>query len=89
MTGPNPFCQMGKTYQTQCYKMYPKLKALDGYRKAAGELVNMKDALPMIQDDKISYSVEHAEWFDQQALSVDNPAKGKFEDNADVRREEA
>jgi hypothetical protein len=48
MTNPNPICQMGKTYQTQCYKMYPKLKALDGYRKATGDLVNMKDALPMI-----------------------------------------
>ncbi len=44
--------------------MFPKLKALDGYRKATGEIVNMKDALPMIQDEKISYNVEHAEWFD-------------------------
>lgn len=39
---------MGKTYQNQCYKFYPKLKGLDGYRKAAGEMVNMKEALPTI-----------------------------------------
>jgi hypothetical protein len=48
MTAPNPICGMGKTYQNQVYKMYPKLKALDGYRKAVGECVNMKEALPLI-----------------------------------------
>jgi len=64
MTAPNPICGMGKTYQNQVYKMYPKLKALDGYRKAVGDCVNMKEALPQIQDDSVKYSVDHVEWFD-------------------------
>jgi hypothetical protein len=68
--------------------MYPKLKALDGYRKAAGDLVNMKDALPLIQDEQISYNVDHMEWYDQKALEDDNPAKGKFEDSVETRKEE-
>ena len=88
MTGPNPICAMGKTYHNQMYKMYPKLKALDGYRKASGDLVNMKDALPLIEDETVSYKVDHIEWFDTNALEQENPAKGKFEDTVETRREE-
>ena len=48
MTSPNPICGLGKTYQNSCYKMYPKLKSIDGYRKAVGDMANMKEALPVI-----------------------------------------
>lgn len=44
--------------------MYSKLKALDGYRKAVGDCINMKEALPQIQDDNIKYEVEQVEWYD-------------------------
>jgi hypothetical protein len=48
MTGANPICQMGKsTYKMELNKMYPKLKALDGNRKATGETINFKEALPV------------------------------------------
>jgi hypothetical protein len=40
------------------YKNFPKLRALDGYRKAV-EMENMRDALPKEQEETISYSVEH------------------------------
>ena len=68
--------------------MYPKLKALDGYRKAVGDCINMKEALPQIQDDNIKYEVEQVEWYDQDALSVENPAKGRFEDTIETRKDE-
>lgn len=48
----------------------------------------MKEALPVIQDETISYSVDHAEWFDQTALADSNPAKKMFEPTIDVRKEE-
>jgi hypothetical protein len=32
--------------------------------------------------------VDHVEWFDQAALYVDNPAKGKFDDSLETRKEE-
>jgi len=38
--------------------MYPKLKSLDGYRKAVGEIVNMKEALPVDQDETVKYDVD-------------------------------
>lgn len=63
MTAPNPICQMGKTYSVQIMKQFPKLKSLDGYRKTV-EMVNMKDALPVEQDETISYNVAHVEWYD-------------------------
>jgi len=40
------------------YKLFPKLKALDGYRKAV-EMENMRDMLPKEKDETISYNVEH------------------------------
>lgn len=43
--------------------MFPKLKALDGYRKAVGDIVNMKDALPSVEDETFAYNVDSIEWF--------------------------
>jgi hypothetical protein len=40
------------------YKNFPKLRALDGYRKTV-EMENMRDALPKEQEETITYSVEH------------------------------
>ena len=48
----------------------------------------MKEALPVIQDETISYSVDHAEWFDSAALAESNPAKKMFEPTIEVRKEE-
>ena len=87
MTSPNPICSQS-TYKAQVYKIYPKLVALDGYRKAVGEIVSMKDALPEIRDENISYRVEHEQWFDSKALEDPNPEKGKFEHTSDLKREE-
>lgn len=50
-------------------KQFPKLKALDGYRKTV-EMINMKDALPVEKDETISYNVAHVEWYDQKALDL-------------------
>jgi hypothetical protein len=40
------------------YKNFPKLRALDGYRKTV-EMENMRDVLPKEQEETITYSVEH------------------------------
>ena len=68
-------------------KQFPKLKALDGYRKAV-EMISMKDALPVEKDETISYNVSHVEWYDKKALDLEMPALGKFDDSTDIKREE-
>ena len=64
------------------YKNFPKLRALDGYRKAV-EMENMRDALPKEQEETISYSVEQVQWFDEAELTKKNPEKSRFEDTTD------
>ena len=64
------------------YKNFPKLRALDGYRKAV-EMENMRDALPKEQEETISYSVEQVQWFDEAELNKKNPEKSRFEDTTD------
>lgn len=44
-------------------KVFPKLKALDGYRKTV-DMLNMREALPLEQDDSFSYNVSQTEWYD-------------------------
>jgi len=68
--------------------MFPKLRALDGYRKVS-ECINLKDALPAEASENFSYEVDNIEWFDMKAIENPNPAKGLFEDTIDVRREES
>ena len=68
--------------------MYPKLRGLDGYRKAV-EMTNLKEALPAQMDEQFKYAVDHIEWFNQVEIEKENPAKGIFEDSIDVRREES
>jgi len=87
MTGQNPICQMGKTYSVQIMKQFPKLKALDGYRKTV-EMINMRDALPVEQDETVSYNVAHVEWYDSKALELKQPSLGKFDDTTEIKREE-
>ena len=86
MDGANPCCS--QNYATQVYKHFPKLRALDGYRKACGTLVNMKEALPEIQDDNITYNTAGEQWYDEKALEESNPEKGKFDKSAGLQREE-
>lgn len=86
--GANPYCAKGDTYKNQVWKMFPKLKALDGYRKAVGDIVNMKDALPSVEDETFAYNVDSIEWFNQAAIMQDQPAKGMFEDPVETKREE-
>jgi len=87
-TCQNPGCTDGKKYKDACFKMFPKLRALDGYRKAAGDVVYMKDALPGEENQDFSYNVDSIQWFDPIALDNPNPAKELFEDSIAVRREE-
>ena len=77
----------GKTYITQTFKHFPKLRALDGYRKTF-KMENMRDALPKEQDETISYSTNGIQLFDEQELEKKNPEKGRFEDNTDIKSEE-
>ena len=69
------------------YKNFPKLRALDGYRKAV-EMENMRDALPKEQEETVSYSVEHVQWFDEAELLKKNPEKSRFEDTTDHKLQE-
>ena len=76
-------------YKDKVYKIFACLKGLDGYRKNVLSNYNMKEALPEETKEDFEYSVDHVEWFDQRELGLEDPAKGKFEDTAAVKREEA
>ena len=61
------------------YKNFPKLRALDGYRKTV-EMENMRDVLPKEQEETITYSVEHVQWFDEAELLKKNPEKSRIKE---------
>ena len=62
MTAANPICGKFK-YETDVYKRFPKLRALDGLRKSVKMDVKMDEALPEMDLDEAEYEVHHEEWF--------------------------
>ena len=62
---------------TQMYKQFPRLVSLDSYRKAV-DMPNMRDVLPVESNAEIKYAVAQVEWFNQDALNMSDPEKGRY-----------
>ena len=65
MSGQNVLCSM-PGYESKVYKIFPKLKALDGNRKNVPMNYNMREALPEEEDieDGLGNARHEVEWFD-------------------------
>ena len=78
-SGANLVCN-SPGYEIKVYKIFSKLKALDGNRKNVPMNYNMKEALPAEDDiDDAEYDAGQTEWFDKQELEERNPEKHRFE----------
>ena len=63
-SGANLVCNM-TGYEAKIYKIFQKLKALDGNRKSVPMNYNMKEALPPEEEiDDDAYDAGRIEWFD-------------------------
>ena len=67
--------------------MFPKLRALDGNRKAC-EAINLPEAIPDMDEDESSYNVKGEQWYDEDALLKAKPEAPFFETSRDQMREE-
>ena len=77
-------------YETKVYKIFPKLKALDGNRKNVQMTYNMRDALPLEEDvDEVAYSANTTEFFDTVELENAHPELHRYEDSTVLKREES
>ena len=88
MTGQNMICQM-PGYEAKVFKIFPKLRALDGNRKNVPMNYNMREAVPEEEDTDVQYNADQVEWFDQAAFEEVHPEKNRFEDSTVLKREEA
>lgn len=86
-SGANAICQTGSGYTSLVFKVFGKLRALDGHRKAQ-ECISMREALPKPTDDSYSYRVNHEEWFNENALAMEDPGRGRFVDTTQMKVEE-
>ena len=76
-------------YQEKVYKAFPKLRALDGNRKAVPMNYNMREAVPDEEDtDDVTYGANATEWYDQMELEEAHPELKRFEDGTVLKREE-
>jgi hypothetical protein len=54
--GMNPICETLGGYRKRIYQVFPKLRALDGNRKAT-EYIDLTEALPDMDEEESSYNV--------------------------------
>ena len=62
MSNHNPICNK-LTYEKDVYKRFPRLRALDGQRKAVKMDHKMNETIPEMDLDDFEYEVHHEEWF--------------------------
>ena len=87
-SGANLVCNMAG-YEAKIYKIFQKLKALDGNRKNVPMNYNLKEALPPEEEiDDDAYDAGQTEWFDRAELEERAPEKHRFEPSQALRREE-
>ena len=69
-------------YEAKIYKIFSKLRALDGNRKNVPMNYNMKEAVPNEEEvDDLDYDAGQTEWFDKTELEERNPEKHRFEES--------
>jgi Leucine-rich repeat (LRR) protein len=62
LSSPNPVCKKF-SYEKDVYKRLPKLRCLDGNRKAVKMEVKMDETIPEMDLDDYEYDPYHEEWF--------------------------
>ena len=87
MSGQNVICSM-PAYEERVYKAFPKLKSLDGNRKAVPMNYNMRDAVPEEESVNFSYNAKEEEWFQPEEMEEIHPDTHIFEDGTVLKREE-
>ena len=76
-------------YEAKVYKIFSKLRALDGNRKNVPMNYNMKEAVPNDEEvDDGGYDAGETEWFDKAELEEHKPERHRFEESAALKREE-
>ena len=69
LTGACPICDTSKkAYTSKIYKMFPKLRALDGNRKNVEGDINLKECIPDHMQENIEYEVDHVEFHNQELI---------------------
>ena len=89
MTGTNPICQQNG-YRDKVIKIFPKLLALDGVRKAVPMNCTMVEAIPAEEEVKAEYDTSGQAWFDGTG-EIDDPNQAmavRFEPGTNLKREE-
>ena len=76
-------------YEGKVFKIFPKLRALDGNRKNVAMNYNMREAVPEEENiDDVEYNANQTEFYDAAELEEANPEKYRFEDSTVLKREE-